>query len=71
MKHSRAAVRKSVELGGTLLATVATVNRRDDLSSGYSSISERLSVQQEATEMADDDNSDSIGDSEEQVYAAR
>lgn len=69
LKHSRStAVRKSVELGGTFLATVA-VNRRDDVSSGYSSISERLSVQQEATEIVDDCNSDSIGDSEEQVYA--
>lgn len=74
LKHSRAAaVRKSVELGGTLLATVtASGNRRDDASSGYSSIAERLSLQQEVAEEENqeaDSSDDSADNSETQVYA--
>ena len=62
-----------MEITGTLLATISN-SRRDDASSGYSSITEQLSVQQEVNEGADDDDednnlSDSDG-SQSQVYAA-
>ena len=70
LKHSQAAaVRKSVELGGTLLATVSA-SRRDDVSSGYSSISERLSMAQEMVEeMENEANSSDSDGSQSQVYA--
>ncbi|KAI2806541.1 hypothetical protein BLOT_008498, partial [Blomia tropicalis] len=84
LKQSNAAFkRKSVEIGGTLLATVGGATSvgssgsggrlTDDLSSGYSSISEQISIRNQIVDDAgldDNDNYDDNGFSEEgQIYA--
>ena len=74
-QHSRSLAGKSIELGPTMLiiGRTAASNRRDDVSSGYSSISEQLSRHEGlVVENYDVDESDGSSSSsstnEESIY---